>query len=399
MEMSKLNRRSAVALGMAAATQRSFAAPAFETAFRAAAERHKLPVAVAIVADKDRVLLEAADGLRDSQSDIPADGKSIFIIASMTKAVTSVAAMQLVERGLLELDGPAHKYLPALRDLPILEGFDGSGKPQFSGERYSVTLRQLLTHTAGFGYAWNHPLVLKLGTFDKPFLVNKPGAQWHYGANIDWVGRIVEAVGKQTLDAYFQEHIFQPLGMNDTGFVLPPGKFDRLTSNYQRDAGAALQESPRVQPAPPSFFNGGGGLLSTAEDYIRFTQMILRRGLAPNGDRVLQARTVRAMASNQTGQLEAGRIRSTMLQRSRDVDCHTGQSDRFGLGFMINPKPYDGGRSAGSLAWAGLYNTFYWIDPKRGISAVLMMNFLPFCDYAAMGMLRDFERSVYTHLR
>jgi CubicO group peptidase (beta-lactamase class C family) len=299
----------------------------------------------------------------------------------------------------LELDLPADNYLPALRDLPILEGFDDVGKPRFSTARYAVTLRQLLAHTAGFGYGWNHPLVFKLGAFEKPFLVNKPGTQWHYGTNIDWVGRIVEAVSKQTLEAYFQQHIFQPLGMKDTSFILAPKKFDRFKGFYQRDAAGVLSENPRGQPPVPASFNGGGGLLSTADDYIRFTQMILRRGLAADGTRILQARTVEAMSSNQTGELEAGKIRSTTLSRSRDVDFHTGHSDRFGLGFLINPKPYDGGRSAGSLAWAGLYNTFYWIDPKRGISAVLMMNFLPFCDDAAIGMLRDFERSVYTHLR
>jgi len=229
--------------------------------------------------------------------------------------------------------------------------------------------------------------------------VNKPGSHWHYGTNIDWVGKIVEAVSKQNLEAYFQEQILQPLGMKDTSFLLPAEKFDRMTSRYQRDTEGVLREVPRVQPAAPASFNGGGGLLSTAEDYIRFTQMILRRGLSANGIRILQARTVRAMASNQTGQLDAGKIRTTMPQRSRDVDFHPGETGRFGLGFLINPKAYDGGRSAGSLAWAGLLNTFYWIDPNRGISAVLLMNFLPFCDDAAMGMLRDFERSVYTHLR
>jgi len=397
--MRKLNRRSAVALGMAAATQYSFSAPGFDSAFQAAVERHKIPMAVAIVANKERLLLQSAHGRRDSESSVPADGRSIFTIASMTKAITSVAALQLVERGALELDGPAHPHMPELKDLPILEGIDDAGKPRFGRAPYPVTLRQLLAHTAGFGYAWNHPLILKLGTFDKPFLVNKPGSQWHYGTNIDWVGKIVEAVSKQNLEAYFQEQILQPLGMKDTSFLLPAEKFDRMTSRYQRDTEGVLREVPRVQPAAPASFNGGGGLLSTAEDYIRFTQMILRRGLSANGIRILQARTVRAMASNQTGQLDAGKIRTTMPQRSRDVDFHPGETGRFGLGFLINPKAYDGGRSAGSLAWAGLLNTFYWIDPNRGISAVLLMNFLPFCDDAAMGMLRDFERSVYTHLR
>jgi len=397
--MSTINRRSAVGLGVAAAVRPVFAASAFQDAFHADAERHKITTAVALVADKDRSLLQVSHGTRDSQSSVRADGKSIFLIASMTKAITSAAALQLVEKGLVSLDAPAHEYLPQLRDLSILEGFDAADKPRFSTAKYTVTLRQLLAHTAGFAYAWNHPLVVKLGPYDKPYLVHKPGSQWHYGTNIDWVGRIVEAVSKQNLEAYFRQHLFQPLGMNDTSFILPPEKFDRFTGTWQRNAAGQLNQNPRVQPAAPAFFNGGGGLLSTADDYIRFTQMILRRGLSADGIRVLQAKSVKAMASNQTELLEAGKIRSTQLERSRDVDFHPGFSDSFGLGFLINPKPYEAGRSAGSLAWAGLYNTFYWIDPKRGICALLLMNFLPFCDSAAMGMLRDFERSVYSHLR
>ncbi|MFN0103935.1 MAG: serine hydrolase domain-containing protein [Bryobacteraceae bacterium] len=396
--MRKINRRGAVALGVAAATPGSFSATGFEDHFRAAVERHKIPVAVAIVAGKDRVLLRASHGRRDTGGNVPVDGRSIVAIASMTKAVTSVAALQLVERNVLALDGPAHAYLPELRELPILEGFDDAGTPRFSRECYAVTLRQLLSHTAGFGYAWTHPLILTIGAFDKPFLVNKPGSQWLYGTSVDWVGRIVEAVSNQRLEAYFQRHILQPLKMDDTSFLVPLQKFDRFTSSFQRGADGVLEEAPRVQPPVPPAFNGGGGLFSTAEDYTRFTQMILNRGQSPTGDRILQPQSVHLMSSNQSGDLDAGKIHTTMPQRSRNVDFHPGERDQFGLGFLINPKAYEGGRSAGSLAWAGLRNTFYWIDPKRAIGAVLLMNFLPFCDDAAMGMLRDFERSVYSHL-
>ena len=395
--MSKINRRSAVTLGIAAATQKSFAAPGFEIAFRAAAERQRIPAAVALVVDAEKTLLQGSHGNRDARSGVPVDTRTIFAIASMTKAITSTAALQLVEQGALGLDEQVHKHLPELRDLPLLEGFDAAGAPRFAKERYQVTLRQLLTHTAGFAHSWNHELVLRYGTPAKPipYLVNKPGAHWHYGTNVDWIGRLVETVSRKNLEAYFQQYVFQPLGMRDTSFILPPEKLDRLVSNYQRDSNGVLQESPRIQPPVPTAFNGGGGLFSTAEDYVRFTQMILRRGLSADGKRILHASSVRAMSSNQTGSLDAGKIRTTMPERSANVDFHPGESDRFGLGFLINPKAYDAGRSAGSLAWGGIRNTFYWIDPKRDIAAVLLMQFLPFCDDAAMGMMRDFERAVY----
>jgi CubicO group peptidase (beta-lactamase class C family) len=323
---------------------------------------------------------------------------AIFAIASMTKAITTTAAMQLVERGSLQLDEPVHTHLPELRGLPVLEDFDDAGNPRFSADRHQVTLRQLLTHTAGFAYNWNHPLVLRHGPGQPPFLVHRPGARWHYGTNIDWVGKLVEAAGGLSLEAYFQQHILQPLEMNDTSFLLPSQKLDRLVSTHQRGTDGALIEAPRAQPPAPPFFNGGGGLFSTAGDYIRFTQMILRRGLAANGMRILSEASILEMSSNQTNDLPVGRIRTTIPERSCNVDFHPGAIDRFGLGFLINPEPHHGGRSAGSLAWGGIRNTFYWVDPRRGIAAVLLMQFQPFCDPAAIGMLNDFERSVYQTL-
>jgi len=187
--------------------------------------------------------------------------------------------------------------------------------------------------------------------------------------------------------------------MKDTGFSVPAEKFDRLVSSYQRQRDGSLKENPRTLPAPPKSFNGGGGLVSTAGDYVRFMQMILRRGLTSGKERILQAKTVDAMASNQTGDLRAGILKSVNLERSRDVDFHPGFSDRFGFGFLINTTAYEGGRSAGSLAWAGIQNTFFWIDPRRGVCGVLLMQFLPFCDEEAIGLLHDFERSVYASLK
>lgn len=351
------------------------------------AAEYSIPDAVAMVARTEEELYRGSHG--------EAEVDTIFAIASMTKAITTTAAMQLVERGQLSLDAPIGGELT---DLPILEGFDDAGAPRFSTARYSPTLRQLLAHTAGFAYPWNHALLKRYGPIDRHFLIHEPGTRWYYGINIDWVGRFIESVSGQTLEDYFQEHILQPLSMSETSFLLPPEKLLRLARNYQRDDTGTLELQPRVQPPPPAFFNGGGGLFSTAPDYLRFTQMILRRGLAPNGRRILSEASIDEMSKNQTGSLDAGRIYTTMPTRSRDVDFHPGAHDQFGLGFLINPAPYAKGRAAGSLAWGGIRNTFYWIDPAHGIAAVLLMQFQPFCDAAAMGLLRSFEAAVYNEL-
>jgi CubicO group peptidase (beta-lactamase class C family) len=351
----------------------------FQSAFQQAASRHQIPAAVAIAVSATQTLQTATHG--------PVDENTIFAIASMTKAITTVAALQLVERGLLALDEPVFE------NLPILEGFNPANQPLFSLERYNVTLRQLLTHTAGFAYTWNHPFAYRYGPIDRPFLLHRPGSRWHYGINVDHVGQLIETATGQTLEDYFQQHIFQPLGMTESSFLLPPDKLSRLAQNHQRDPGGALRPLPRVQPPPPSSFNGGGGLFSTARDYTRFLQMFLA-----NGHPVLSPASIAAMASNQTASLPAGRIKSYVPERSLDIDFHPNAPVCFGLGFVINTEPCPGGRAAGSLAWGGIRNTFYWIDPVNGIAAVLLMQFQPFCDPAAMAMLYDFERLVYKSL-
>jgi len=202
-------------------------------------------------------------------------------------------------------------------------------------------------------------------------------------------------VSGQTLEQYFQSNILQPLGMHDTSFIMPAEKFDRMVSRYDRQPDGMLKEEPRVLPTPPTAYNGGGGLFSTSADYIKFTQMILRRGRAADGRQILHPKTVEQMSVNQIGALGAGKLKTYAPERSSEVDMQPGATEKWGLGFLINTTPYSGGRAAGSLAWAGIWNTFYWIDPKRKICAVIMMQFLPFVDKEAVGLLGDFERAVY----
>ena len=287
--------------------------------------------------------------------------------------------------------------------LDVLDGFgQNTGKAILRPAGKPVTLRHLLTHTSGFAYdTWDDNMfryAAQAGPATPgaiPPLMFETGTRWQYGTSVDWAGRLVEAVSGQTLEQYFQRHILEPLGMKDTSYILPSEKFDRLVSTWQRQSDGSLAETPRQQPPPPKSFNGGGGLYSTVGDYTRFMQMILRRGRGAGRERILRAKTVEMMTTNQIGGLSAGKMKSFRPDRSSDVQFHPGFTDGFGLGFLINGTAYEGGRSGGSLAWAGLFNTFYWIDPHRGLCAVLMMQFLPFVDREAVGVLNDFERGVY----
>jgi methyl acetate hydrolase len=186
------------------------------------------------------------------------------------------------------------------------------------------------------------------------------------------------------------------LEMVDTSYIIPAEKFDRLVTGYKRLPDGSLQQDARVQPKPPKEFNGGGGLYSTTGDYVRFMQMILGKGRGANRAQILQAKTVESMEANQIGDLTAGKMKSYRPNLSSDVDIQPGFQEKWGLGFLINTTAYPGGRSAGSLAWAGIANTYYWIDPKRSLCGVLMMQYYPFVDREAVGLLGDFERSVYS---
>lgn len=399
--MAGVTRRELGALGLALGTQLRGAQSIDET-LRSGIARRGIPAAVGMAATGKRTLYEGAFGTRDS-SGAPVRIDSIFHIASMTKAVTTVAAMQLVETGKVRLDEPVSKYLPKLADLDVLAGLDANGQPILHPVKTPVTLKHLLTHTSGFSYDnWDEGMYRYTTRPNaqpdaKPGpLMFEPGTRWQYGQGLDWAGRLVEAVSGMNLEEYFQTRILGPLEMRDTSFNVPPAKFDRLVANYHRDATGNLMEEPRTQPAPAKEYNGGGGLRSTAGDYTRFMQMILGKGMGLSGARILLARTVESMEANQIGNLTAGKMKSFRLTVSSDVDIQPGSPEKWGLGFLINPTPYSGGRSAGSLAWAGIYNTFYWIDVKRSLCGVLMMQFLPFVDREAVGLLGDFERAVYS---
>jgi len=366
-----------------------------------------VPGVVALAADRHGIIYEGAFGERQLGGGTEMTLDTVFWIASMTKALTSVAALQQVERGQLSLDTPIADVLPQLEKVQVLEGFDDGGAPLLRPPNRPITLRHLLTHTAGFGYdIWNADIgryathaglpgisECKNAALSTPLLFD-PGDRWEYGINIDWAGKAVEAASGLTLDAYLRQNIFEPLAMRDSGFQLGPAQRARLVSMHVRDVDGALTPIPFEMTQEPEFFMGGGGLYSTGPDYMRFLQMLLNHG-ALNGAQILEPETVQEMFKNQIGDIEAGVMLTVIPASSLDHNPYPGMPIRWGLGFMITTEPTPHGRSGGSVAWAGLANTYYWIDAAQGITGVIMTQILPFVDPKVMQLYGRFERAIY----
>lgn len=388
-------------------TSRAEAQAQIDRSLRQAVEAGATPGMVAMAGTGAETLYQGAFGLRDLASGPAMTLDTVFRIASMTKAITSVAAMQLVETGKLDLDAPVPPIDRALTEPQVLEGFDRSGVPILRPAKRPITLKHLLTHTAGFNYeAWNANTLRyvkqtgtpstqtgKLAALRLPLSFD-PGERWEYGINIDWVGRIVEAVSGQDLETYFREHITGPLGMRDTTFLPSPELRARHASVHQRQADGALEPQPMAPPFVPEFLAGGGGLHSTARDYLTFLQMLLNRG-SLHGAPILRPETVALMNRNHIGDLPAGTMTSFVPERSCHVDFFPGMPIRWGLGYMINTEPGPNGRSAGTLSWAGIFNSYYWLDPARDVAGVVLMQILPFADPRAVALYGSFGRGVY----
>ncbi len=379
-----------------------------DTLFAKAVESKSMPGIVATAGTATGVVYEGAFGRRTlTSADAPMTIDTVVWIASMTKAITATAAMQLVEKGKLDLERPASEVVPQLASARVLEGFDASGAPRLRPPKRPITLRHLLTHTAGFSYEiWNRSIARYQTATNTPGittctnaalttpLVFDPGDRWEYGINIDWAGKMVEAVSGQRLDRYLEDNILRPLGMHDTSFRLSPSQRARLATVHQRDAGGALAPIEFEIPQDPEFHMGGGGLYGTARDYLAFTRMILGDGRL-GGVQVLRPQTVALMAQNHIGTLEVGPFRTAIPALSNDLELFPGMSKKWGLSFLINTEQAPTGRSAGSLAWAGLANTYFWIDRTRGVSGVFLSQVLPFYDHTAIELFGGFEREVY----
>ena len=381
-----------------------------DAVLKAAIERGDVPGVVAMAATGDGAIYEGAFGRRALPDGAAMTADTVFWLASMTKAITSTAAMQLVEQDKLALDRPIADVLPELAAPQVLEGFDPAGEPKLRPARRAITLRHLLTHTAGFVYdIWNAEMgrymekrgVPAIGSCQNAALalplVFEPGEKWDYGIAIDWAGLAVERAGGQRLGDYFAEHLFGPIGMKDTGFRLTPERRARLAGMHSRGADDALAPIDFEIPQEPEFQMGGGGLYGTAADYLAFQLVFLNEGRA-GGRQVLRPETAALMAQNAMGELNVRLLRTAVPASSNDAEFFPGMVKKWGLGFMISTETVPGGRGAGSLAWAGLGNTYFWIDPRAGVAGIILMQLLPFADHKALAVLDAFERAVYAAL-
>jgi CubicO group peptidase (beta-lactamase class C family) len=364
----------------------------------------RIPGIVALVVDADRVVYEGAFGRQDVAAGAPMAADSIFRIASMTKPVTSVAVMMLVQEGDVGLDDPVSRYLPAFENKPVIESFNAADKSYTVRPATGpITVRHLLTHTSGLGYAFsNHTLAALVGNAGPGAsvaefpLLHDPGARWTYGESTRVLGQLVEKVSGQALDDFLAERIFVPLGMSDTSYTVPASKARRVVTVHRTTPDGLLEAANPAAITAPVY--GDGGLHSTAADYAKFIQLLLNGGRAPNGMRLLSEATVALMGDNHIGAIFVEQQPAALPALTEPFPLGAGR-DKFGLGFQITGPHTDKlARSPGSMSWAGLFNTEFWIDPARGIGGVLLMQYLPFYDVAAIETLQGFERRVYEGL-
>ncbi|MGB3244102.1 MAG: serine hydrolase domain-containing protein [Sulfitobacter sp.] len=379
-----------------------------DAALRAHVDAGEIPMAVGGITDASGTTYLAAFGESTLGSGETVTEDSVFNMASMTKAITATAAMQLVEQGKLDLDSPISTWIPDAANLEVLDGFDGDGKPVLRPAAREITLRDLMTHSAGTTYTlWDAELQqysdavggMPSLDYDEPStwmqpLKFDPGTRWEYGIAIDWIGRLVQEVSGQSLGTYMKANIFDPLGMESTGYKLTDSMAERRVENHLRQEDGSLEVAEWNGQTDPVREYGGGGLYGTTPDYLKFIRMILNNG-SGNGNQILKPETVADMSTNQMGDVRVEMLHTTNSDRSLDAEFFPGLEKSWGLSFMINEEDAPTGRPAGSLAWAGLYNTFFWIDPSNGVGGVFMSQLLPFVDEKVLQAFYDFESAYY----
>jgi CubicO group peptidase (beta-lactamase class C family) len=377
-----------------------------DESLRRASETGQVPGVVAMAADERAIIYEGAFGLRDLSRPMPMTLDTVFKLASMTKTVTSVAVMQLVERGALALDEPLGRFARHFESSVVLQGFASDGSPVLRPAQRPVTMRHLITHTSGLGgEIWSPELVRyqqatglppigseKRIALELPLLFD-PGERWEYGIGHEWAGLIVEAVTGVTLGEYFRENIFAPLGMRDTTFGLVPEHQGRAATIHQRDPDGSLRPIARAA-IPCEYESGGGGLYGTAPDYLTVLRMLLNRG-KHGKRRLLKPETVDLMWQNHIGDVQVTMMKTADPIISNDFEIYPGASKRWSLGAMMTMDQGPDGRSAGSQAWGGIANCFFWLDPVKRITGLLLTQILPFGDAKVLNLLGEFERSVY----
>lgn len=370
-------------------------------------ERGDVPGVVAVAFDRDGLTYEGAFGERSLGSGVEMSPDTVGAIFSMTKAITGACAMLEVERGNLSLDVPAGEVCAALANTQVFEGLDADGKPLLRPPSTPITLRHLLTHTSGFVYEiWNREfgayleatgtpsvMSLELASLEAPIMFD-PGTKWEYGIGIDWAGQMVEAVSGQTLGQHMKANIFDPLGMSSTAFAPTEDMLTRAAGMHARTPDGSVVAMELPAPPNPQFEMGGGGLFSTMSDYAKFCRMVLNDGEL-DGTRVMAPETVDLMCRNAMGETRVEKLTTAAPQFSNDAEFFPGEPKSWGLTFQINETPAFTGRPAGTCSWAGLANSYFWIDRSTGIGGSYLTQILPFADQKSIDLFFDFETAVY----
>ena len=367
-----------------------------------------VPNVAAIATDRNGVIYEGAAGPRVVGGIDRVTVDSHFRVMSMTKMVATAVALQHVEQGNLDLDAPVEAYLPEFADLQVLVGFDGD-RPKLRPPATKATVKQLITHTTGLGYwFWNADLVrwesvtgtpnVSSGSniiFTAP-LVADPGTKFEYGINSDWLGKVVEAVSGVTLDLAVQEGITVPLGMDETAFLMSAQQRDNCVPVHLKGEDGAWAASAIELNQDPEYWAGGHGLHSTPRDYLKFQRALLSGGEL-DGVRILKDSTVEELFINQIGDLDfPSRIASAAPATTNTFTA--GPGHKWGYGLLLNAEDIAGRRRAGSGAWAGLLNTYFWVDRSAGIAGGIYTQSLPFVTREVIKMYNEFEEALYASL-
>jgi CubicO group peptidase (beta-lactamase class C family) len=370
-----------------------------------AVDKGAVPNVVAVAADRDGIIYEGAAGPLTTDGAEPVSADSEFRLASMTKMVATVVALQLVEQGALDLEAPVARYCPEFDDLKVLTGFDGD-VPRLRDPASRATVRHLITHTSGLGYwLWSDALVrweqvtgtpnVMAGSnaiFGAPLLAD-PGTAFIYGINTDWLGRVIESISGLTLDVAVKQGVTGPLGMDQTTFLMDEAQRAVSTPVHVKGDDGQWVSMGEMLNQSPDYWAGGHGLYSTPRDYIRFERALLRGGEL-DGTRILQEATVDAAFRNQIGDLEFPAHMPT-ADPGATCDVTLGPGLKWGYGLLLNPTDMPGQRRAWSGSWAGLCNTHFWVDRTSGICASIYSNFLPFATPEGFQLYVDFETALY----
>ncbi len=388
----------------------------------------RVPGVSAAVTDRRGTIYQGARGVRNTGTGESFEPDTVCAIFSTTKAIAGTACLQLVEDGLLDLDAPAKEYVSQLADILVIDGFDSEGKPKLRSPRRDVTTRHLLTHTAGFAYDFFNDTYTRLANEQgQPWVVDAswnsiktpllfdPGEQWEYGTNIDWAGMVVEGITGKRLGEVMQTRILGPLGMNDTAFTMTPSmKARQATIHAREDSDGSLIPLDGVTlPQEPELHMGGHGLYGTATDYVKFIRMWLNDGRSDSGEQILRPETVEMASRNHLPKgmhikmlpgVGATNTAKSILpvskpRLSNDAEFFPGMPKTWALTFMINEEPAPTGRPAGSLAWAGLANLYYWIDRKNGVGGYWATQIFPFADHTSVAGFLDMERATYKYAK